>query len=200
MPHYKNSPAMFKNNFLDFFSRSPWWLVPLFWLPISILMLYAGIDSARYFNKTIYVLFIVLGWISWTLSEYWLHRILFHWNPRLKWGQQFHFIIHGVHHTWPNDPYRLVMPLLASLILAFIIGGGFYLLLGPYLFFPFFSGYLLGYVQYEMTHYTVHHLKFKNKFFKYLKRHHLLHHHSPDFYNKKYGVSSPFWDYIFRTY
>lgn len=200
MPNYQISPRMFKSNFLDFFSRSPWWLVPIIWLPISYLLLRKGITGSAHLGFLNQTIIFISGIITWSLSEYWLHRLLFHWVPNFKSGKQFHFIIHGVHHDWPNDHYRLVMPLLASSILAVLLGTSFYLLLGAKLFYLFFGAYLIGYVQYEMTHYAVHHLKFKNKIFKFIKRHHLLHHHNSDYSEKKFGVSSPIWDYVFRTF
>ena len=46
----------------------------------------------------------------WTLTEYWLHRFVFHFEPEKGIGARLHWIIHGVHHDHPNDPLRLVMP------------------------------------------------------------------------------------------
>ncbi len=43
------------------------------------------------------------GLAIWTLTEYWLHRLLFHWQPKFRGGDKLHFIIHGVHHDHPND-------------------------------------------------------------------------------------------------
>ena len=50
------------------------------------------------------------GYLMWTLFEYWLHRIVFHFEPEEGIGARLHWIIHGVHHDHPNDPMRLVMP------------------------------------------------------------------------------------------
>ncbi len=50
------------------------------------------------------------GFAIWTFSEYWLHRLVFHWDPDNAIGHRLHFIIHGVHHDHPNDKMRLVMP------------------------------------------------------------------------------------------
>ena len=58
------------------------------------------------------------GYLMWTLAEYWIHRVVFHFEPEDGWGAKVHFLIHGVHHEHPNDPLRLVMPPLASLPLA----------------------------------------------------------------------------------
>ena len=50
------------------------------------------------------------GYVFWTLTEYWMHRIVFHFEPEDGIGARLHWIIHGVHHDHPNDPMRLVMP------------------------------------------------------------------------------------------
>ena len=59
----------------------------------------------------------------WTLSEYWLHRVVFHFEPEQGLGAQLHWMIHGVHHDHPNDPMRLVMPPSASVPLAIVVVG-----------------------------------------------------------------------------
>jgi hypothetical protein len=53
---------------------------------------------------------LLAGIAIWTLTEYWLHRLVFHWQPKFPGGDRLHFIIHGVHHDHPNDAMRLVMP------------------------------------------------------------------------------------------
>jgi len=147
-------------------------------------------------------IFTFAGWLLaglfiWTFTEYMLHRFVFHFEPSSKWGQQLHFIFHGVHHDYPNDANRLVMPPSASIPLAL----GFYLLfdwLLPHgVIFAFFPGFIGGYLGYDMTHYALHHANFKNPFLRKLKQHHMLHHYSDA--TKGYGVSLSFWDKIFRS-
>ncbi len=58
------------------------------------------------------------GYLFWTLTEYWLHRLVFHFEPDDGLGPRLHWIIHGVHHDHPNDPLRLVMPPSVSIPLA----------------------------------------------------------------------------------
>ena len=99
------SPRMFKSDFVDFFSRTPWWTIPLFWGPVVIGLFTYGILGQnipwpRAIGQAL------LGVVIWTFSEYWLHRTVFHWEPNNKFGKRFHFIIHGCHHTWIDDPYR----------------------------------------------------------------------------------------------
>lgn len=193
------SPRMFKSNWLDALSRSPWWLVPLIWLPASASFFGYGQNHYPMTAKAA-VLWLAFGWIAWTASEYLLHRFVFHFQREHWLIERAHFFIHGVHHLWPNDRYRLVMPPAVSALLCVPFSAFFYSILGPSLFYVFFAGYLLGYVQYECTHYAVHHIKFKSPLFTYLKRHHLSHHFSKHYAEKKFGVSTPVWDFIFRTY
>ena len=71
-----------------------------------------------------------VGIAVWTLSEYWLHRLLFHWQPKIPGGDRIHFIMHGVHHDHPNDPMRLVMPPAVSIPMSAVFAGAFYLIFG----------------------------------------------------------------------
>ena len=198
------SPRMFKSDFVDFFSRTPWWSIPLIWGPlVAGLMVYA----IGWIGVTWYVAVAqaVFGVIVWSFSEYWLHRTVFHWEPDNAFGRRFHFIIHGCHHTWINDPYRLVMPPVAGVAIASVFWVGFEgigSLLAPWFaptwIWALFSGFLAGYINYDLTHYATHHLKLKNKRLKRIRHHHMLHHFKePD---KKYGFTTFFWDKVFNTY
>ena len=184
---------MFESDFLDGFSRTPWWSVPLVWVPASVGYAAASVAWSD-LSLAASVGLWVLGFIGWTFSEYWLHRTVFHWWK----GSRFHYIVHGVHHELHQDRYRLVMPPAAAMILCVLFTGLFWALLGQ-MSWIFMSGFILGYVSYDMIHYATHHLKWKNETFQALKKHHLLHHFSPKYQGRKFGVSSPFWDVVFRT-
>src|SRR5207237_8767380 len=82
------------------------------------------------------------GYAFWTLSEYWIHRAIFHFEPEEGFGARLHWIIHGVHHDHPNDPLRLVMPPSVSVPLSSLFVLGFYAVLGSPLFLPFAGGSL----------------------------------------------------------
>ena len=73
----------------------------------------------------------------------------------------------------------------------------FKMLLGSKLLAPFFAGFLIGYLFYDITHYAIHHFNMKSEYWLKIKNHHMLHHYKED--NKGFGVSFPLWDYIFRT-
>src|SRR4051812_50205787 len=68
---------------------------------------------------------LVGGYAFWTLCEYWIHRVVFHFEPEKGFGARLHWIIHGVHHDHPNDPLRLVMPPSVSVPLATLFYLGF---------------------------------------------------------------------------
>jgi hypothetical protein len=49
--------------------------------------------------------------------EYIIHRWAFHYEPKTEWGKST-LLVHGIHHDYPKDATRLVMPLLVSVPLA----------------------------------------------------------------------------------
>jgi sterol desaturase/sphingolipid hydroxylase (fatty acid hydroxylase superfamily) len=134
----------------------------------------------------------------WTITEYLLHRFIFHLELKSKIGARIHFIFHGVHHDYPSDSRRLVMPPSVSIPLATLFYFLFSFLIGDVSVLPFFAGFLIGYLFYDISHYAIHHFNMHSKFWLAIKNHHIKHHYQdPD---KGYGVSSPLWDYVFRTH
>ncbi|MFZ5479744.1 MAG: sterol desaturase family protein [Myxococcota bacterium] len=192
-----DSPRMFQSDFVDFFSRVPGWVVPIVFVPIVAGLFGYGVAGAGLGVLPSIGAF-AAGLFVWTFTEYWLHRTLFHWVPATAWGPRFHFLLHGVHHDWVNDKYRLVMPPAASLGLGFVFFWVWYAILGPAWVYPFFAGKVAGYLAYDMTHYTVHHFKVKNRLLVRLRAHHMNHHHNKE--GRKYGVSTTLWDHVFGTY
>ena len=139
------------------------------------------------------------GYLFWSLSEYWIHRAIFHFEPEeSQLGARFHWIIHGVHHDHPNDPLRLVMPPSVSVPLSSLFVLGFYAVLGSPLFLPFAAGFLGGYLIYDMTHYHLHHHKPKTWVGRRLRELHMRHHFQD--HTHGFGISAPYWDKAFRTF
>ena len=61
----------------------------------------------------------------------------------------------------------------------------------------YLSSFAFGYVCYDTIHYATHHFAMKRGVWLWLKQYHLRHHYKDD--HAGYGVSSPLWDYVFRT-
>ena len=193
----QESVRMFKSNFLESLSKVHF-TVPLFiFVPVILFCTYKALFQIHIGLLNFVELFI-LGLFVWTFVEYIMHRFIFHYIPTNKpWAERLHFIFHGVHHDYPSDAKRLVLPPSVSIPLS----TGFYFLFNAILpannIFGFFPGFILGYLIYDISHYAIHHFNFKGSIWKKIKQHHMLHHYQDP--QKGYGVSSPLWDKIFRS-
>lgn len=196
LPENPQTCRMFETDFLEKFSRIH---------PITPFVVYVPVVLAVFYRSLVRGSGVVAvaglalaGFLLWTFAEYLLHRYVFHWTNETPIGRRIHFMFHGVHHDFPNDADRLVMPLLMSVPLAFLFYGIFYAALGGVrLAEPVFAGFTIGYLAYDGTHYAVHHFKQSTRIGKYIKRHHMLHHHAD--HDGGFGVSTPIWDFVFRT-
>jgi len=185
---------LFQNKYLESLTKTHPAIILGIYVPASLFSLWYYIT---HFNTpVITALGIFLsGFLFWTLIEYMLHRFIFHFVNDHPKVQKFHYLIHGIHHDYPKDKERLVMPLAPSLMFVAVFYSIYYALLGD-LVYAFFPGFVIGYLCYAMMHYAIHAIK-PPKNFNYLWKHHNLHHYKcPD---RAYGVSSPLWDVIFGT-
>ena len=116
-----NQPLrFFESDLLESLSKSPWWLVPLTWIPIVIYVCYLAMTGPPSWLTllrsapplSMLQLFIILpfGVLLWTLLEYCLHRFLFHLDPppTSRAWITFHFLIHGQHHKVSWDKYVIL--------------------------------------------------------------------------------------------
>jgi len=186
---------MFESRFMEFFSHVHPATPIVLYGPVIGLMLYLAFVQKKLSVLAVAVFF-VFGILIWTLLEYVIHRYVFHYEPKTRLGKLLHFIMHGVHHDYPNDATRLVMPPIISIPLAIIFYAVFVLTLGR--FAPAaLAGFGFGYVCYDTIHYATHHFAMKRGVWRWLKQYHLRHHYHDD--QAGYGVSSPLWDYVFKT-
>jgi len=192
----RTSIRLFENKWLERMSHVHPITPLLVWAPVVSAMLYRAfaVDHLR-FASILGVGMIAL--FFWTLTEYLLHRFFFHIEPENGFWKKFFFIIHGNHHEDPQDPTRLVMPPSASIGLAAIFYLLFYVVLGSVWSGPFFAFFILGYLGYDYIHYSVHHFTPRTPIGRSLKQSHMLHHFAMT--DARWGVSSPFWDYVFGT-
>jgi dihydroceramide fatty acyl 2-hydroxylase len=190
----KASPPMFRSPWLDRFTRVHPAVPVIIYLPAIVLMFAVGAGRSGVGNA---VGLVLGGYAVWTLTEYWLHRVVFHFEPERGIGARLHWMIHGVHHDHPNDPLRLVMPPSASLPLAVAFSLLFWAVLGATHWMPFAAGFLAGYLAYDMIHYHVHHHRPKTRIGRLLRESHMRHHFQDD--ERGFGVSAPYWDHVFGT-
>lgn len=188
------SPKLFKNKFLEFLTKTHPIIIDGMYLILSCLLI--GYFS-NYFNPSISLVLglFFIGFFSWSLAEYLLHRFLYHKIEDATFNSGIQYLFHGIHHEYPNDKTRLVLPVIPSLVIASFFFGIFYLMMGKYVF-VFYPGFLIGYCAYMTIHYSVHKVK-PPKRFNFWWRFHNIHHFQQ--HDRAFGVTSPLWDIIFRT-
>src|SRR6476619_2297355 len=142
--YLRASPPMFESRVVDALTRVPVWVVPLIYVPAIAIAIGLALTSLAWWQV---LLMMGAGYVVWTLTEYWLHRIVFHFEPDHGIGLRLHWIIHGVHHDHPNDPLRLVMPPSVSVPLSALFFLLFWLVLPLGAAFGVASGFFAGYLQ-----------------------------------------------------
>ena len=192
----RGSPVMFTIPWVDkYFSRVRPWHVCALWVPFTLYMLWRATSEL---SPLLIVLWAALGVLSWTLLEYGLHRFIFHFEPAAdsRLQKEAAFLIHGIHHDYPWDRDRLVMPPTVTALIATAVWFAFFWL-GPAEH-AWMAGMVGGYIWYDLTHYYQHHAAPTTSFGKWLRRYHLVHHfQTPEV---RYGITTPLWDHVFRTY
>lgn len=195
------SLRVFENPYLERLTHVHPIMPLVVWAPIVLFLFYRSVATLGYSVASIVGL-AVFGFFIWTLSEYLLHRYVFHFPARTPFQKRILFLIHGLHHDDANDPTRLVMPPAGSIILGILLYSGYrmvFALFGdPNQVVPFFAGFVIGYLCYDYIHYGIHHFRITSRVGKWVKQNHMLHHFSDP--ESRWGVSTPIWDYVFRTY
>src|SRR6202045_77578 len=183
------SPPMFDSRVLDALSRVHPAVPMLIFVPAIVALMAWALSQLS--------VLAVAGYALWTLFEYWLHRIVFHFEPEVGLGARLHWIIHGVHHDHPNDPLRLVMPPAVSVPLGAVVFGVLYLVFGARYAPALGAGFFAGYLAYDLIHYYLHHFRPRGRLGRMLRERHMRHHFQDE--TRGFGISAPYWDEIFRT-
>lgn len=191
----KGQAQLFRNSYLEYLTKTHPLVIWGIYTPIIVLLPYYSVSVVGFSGMTT-LLFFLSGVFFWTLTEYLLHRFLFHHHPNTEKGKRINYILHGNHHEYPRDKERLFMPAVPSMIIASLFFSFFYLLLRKYAF-AFFPGFMLGYLIYGTMHYAIHAWNPPFKWMKGLWRNHHLHHYKHD--DMGFGVSSTLWDHVFGT-
>jgi dihydroceramide fatty acyl 2-hydroxylase len=188
------SPPMFESRLLDALSRVHPAVPVIIFTPAIVALAAWQLSNA---SVLLTVALAVAGYALWTLFEYWLHRLIFHFEPEDGLGARMHWIIHGVHHDHPNDPLRLVMPPAVSVPLAVAVFAVLYLIFGSGYAPGLGAGFFAGYLAYDMTHYYLHHFRPRGRLGRMLRERHMRHHFQDE--TRGFGISAPYWDEVFGT-
>lgn len=195
---HKGQARIFKNPVLEYLTKAPAPVSATIYIFILLVLLYIGhrnevVDAA--WNAVL----IYLGALFfWTFFEYFFHRYINHLDeyfPDSEWADKIAYTIHGVHHEYPRDKERLLMPPIPGLLIVAILYGVFVMILGSFVYL-FLPGFMTGYLLYVFVHFNVHTTPVPS-WLKIQYRHHAIHHYKhPD---KAFGVSTTLWDRVFGT-
>jgi sterol desaturase/sphingolipid hydroxylase (fatty acid hydroxylase superfamily) len=187
-------PRMFDQNLLEWFSHPHPISLVIIYLPTSAYFVWKSLNTGIPFTTTIAL--VATGVFVWTLLEYVIHRFSFHYTPRGRIGMFYAYVIHGVHHAFPEDDSRWLVPPIVSVPISLLLYFA-YRWIAKGLFPPLFAGGLMGYLMYDLSHYAMHRGPSRFRLFNVLRKHHMQHHYATP--ERWYGVSTPLWDYVFRT-
>lgn len=191
----KQQVRAFENPVLERLSRiHPAWPLCL-WVPVSAALIVIGAREGM--PPLAIAAWVLAGVATWTLAEYALHRWVFHWVPSDPRLRRMFYPVHELHHD-VQEWDRLVAPPLMSVPLFVLSLLLFRVVLGAPAAWPFLGGFTIGYLLYDYIHLYTHFVKPSTRIGKGLRRRHLQHHFAcPD---RWYGISSPLWDFVFRTH
>ena len=129
-----------------------------------------------------------LGLFAFSFIEYFFHRWMFHTRvPLFEQG-------HRTHHEQPlgydSLPFFLPAVVLLALagVFALIMPTGFALMLAAAITF--------GYVIYGLSHFIIHHVRFKQPLLRRWAGSHHVHHYHP---GTNFGLTTPLWDVLLGT-
>ncbi|XP_033326963.2 fatty acid 2-hydroxylase [Megalopta genalis] len=195
---------IFKSSLLESVSITPWYLVPIVWVPVFIYFLCHGVATmaGHYTGHALADAFVsyAFGILLWTILEYVLHRKLFHFKPPAtsKLLICMHFILHGIHHKAPFDSRRLVFPPVVGLLMGKLLWSIYRVSFPSSVVYFIAAGTTTGYLCYDLIHYYLHHGAPKSGTYLYtMKRNHNYHHFSH--HELGFGISSKLWDHAFGT-
>ena len=194
-PKNAGKKQIFKNPLLEKLTRTHISIPLIIFYGLSAYMMFLGFTETTLSPYTVIGVF-VFGFLLFTWVEYNVHKHVFHMLPTTKFREEIQYKFHGVHHEYPKDKARLAMPPAVSIVITAILFYGFQYIIGDYVY-SFLPGFLSGYASYLAVHYIVHAFRPPKNIFKVLWVHHGIHHYKEN--DRAFGVSSPLWDYIYRT-
>ncbi|MSP62645.1 MAG: hypothetical protein EXR72_20415 [Myxococcales bacterium] len=148
-----------------------------------------------------------LGAVTWSLAEYCIHRFVGHGRKRrpvtglsrlLPSGRAAEFNAeHLAHHADPTYFAATSRKVLPATAVIGSLGALLTIAAGAAIGLPSAAGFALAYAAYEVLHRRIHTHPPKGRYSRWMRRHHLYHHHrSP---RTNHGVTSPLWDQLFGS-
>ncbi|SAM84347.1 probable SCS7-required for hydroxylation of ceramide [Ustilago bromivora] len=225
--HSKNPARFFNQDYLEVFTRTPWYVVPTLWLPIASAIFFRSttqfasnlsktpLNAATWyeaaakptqFAPTVWSVALTqtaicwaIGVVIWTLLEYSIHRFLFH-----------------IDNILPDKPAFLTLHFLLHGVHHYLPMDRLRLVMPPLLFFllsyPFTqlahalfpkavaNGIISGSFSMYVVYDCMHYAMHHTKlpqYMKSMKQYHLEHHYKN--FELGFGVTSKVWDYVFGT-
>ncbi|GBF98989.1 hypothetical protein Rsub_11575 [Raphidocelis subcapitata] len=215
------APRFFASGALEACSKTPWWVVPLIWLPVAAAAAAAAAAALAAAPPqpgrgpaaapgwwpaaappppaaARLAALLAAGAALWQLLEYCIHRFLFHARGDGYWAITIHFLFHGCHHKYPLDGMRLVFPPVPAAAIAAAIFSALRAALPRPAAAAVMAGVLLGYVTYDVTHYALHHGgKLPGSYLRDLRLRHSHHHYQDG--GAGFQISSPLFDVVMGT-
>lgn len=190
--------TLFENTFLEILTKAPPALSATLYLIIGLVFLYVAYLQQVMSSIGNGIALFLGAMIFWTFFEYFFHRYINHideYFPESELANKIAYTLHGVHHEYPRDTERLIMPPVPGLFILALLYLIFYTILGSYVY-VFMPGFMMGYLIYTYIHLSTHKSNVP-RFLKTQYRHHALHHYKNQ--EKAFGVSTTFWDRVFGT-
>ena len=136
----------------------------------------------------------LLGVATWSFSEYWIHRRIFH-TPR---GKTVFNREHLAHHARTSYFAPTLSKVMVALGVTAVLSPVAIVVAGLPTGIAYVVGFVAGYTIYEIIHRRTHTHAPRGPYSRWARKHHMHHHfHSP---RMNHGVTSPVWDIVFRTY
>lgn len=168
-------------------TRTNYWAELVLDMVLALLLVVEGWrhDTGR---PLIALLACLLGLFAFSFIEYFFHRWMFHTQvPLFEQG-------HRMHHERPlgYDSLPFFLPAVVLLVLA-----GLFMLIMPSGLAMLMTGSItFGYIAYGLSHFIIHHVRFKQPLLRRWAGAHHVHHYHPE---SNFGVTTPLWDVLLGT-
>lgn len=139
-------------------------------------------------NPLLALLAVGLGLLAFSFIEYFFHRWMFH--TRVPLFTQGHHQHHQTPLGYDSLPFFLPAAVLLTLtgLMVCLMPTGFALLMA--------GAVTLGYIIYGLSHFTIHHVRFRQPLLRRWAASHHVHHYHPE---TNFGLTTPLWDVLLGT-